>query len=79
MSRTGFWTMALFAACTLIPIQGQQGTPATGEWRVNGGDSGSTRYSPLDQINADERQKPASGLAVEGAEHGARPRRRRGK
>ncbi len=30
----------------------QQGTPATGEWRVNGGDAGSTRYSPLDQINA---------------------------
>jgi quinoprotein glucose dehydrogenase len=30
----------------------QQGTPPTGEWRVNGGDTGSTRYSPLDQINA---------------------------
>ncbi len=30
----------------------QHGTPSTGEWRVNGGDSGSTRYSPLDQINA---------------------------
>jgi quinoprotein glucose dehydrogenase len=30
----------------------QQGAPATGEWRFNGGDAGSTRYSPLDQINA---------------------------
>src|SRR5690349_21624601 len=30
----------------------QHGTPADGEWRVNGGDAGSTRYSPLDQINA---------------------------
>jgi quinoprotein glucose dehydrogenase len=30
----------------------QSGTPASGEWRVNGGDAGSTRYSPLDQINA---------------------------
>ncbi|MBV9505661.1 MAG: PQQ-binding-like beta-propeller repeat protein [Acidobacteriia bacterium] len=30
----------------------QQGTPASGEWRVNGGDTGSTRYSPLEQINA---------------------------
>lgn len=53
MSRTGFWTWALFATCGLMPAQGQQGTPATGEWRVNGGDSGSTRYSPLDQINRD--------------------------
>ncbi|HLK50045.1 MAG TPA: PQQ-binding-like beta-propeller repeat protein [Bryobacteraceae bacterium] len=30
----------------------QQGTAASGEWRVNGGDAGSTRYSPLEQINA---------------------------
>jgi quinoprotein glucose dehydrogenase len=30
----------------------QHGAPATGEWRVNGGDTGSTRYSPIDQINA---------------------------
>ena len=29
----------------------QYGT-TNGEWRVNGGDAGSTRYSPLDQINA---------------------------
>src|ERR1035438_5727402 len=51
MSRTGFWTLVLCAAC-LMPAHAQQGTPATGEWRVNGGDTGSTRYSPLDQINA---------------------------
>ncbi len=44
-----------FAAVTLICAPGahaQQGTPANGEWRVYGGDSGSTRYSPLSQINA---------------------------
>jgi glucose dehydrogenase len=35
-----------------FPALAQYGTPATGEWRVNGGDTGSTRYSPLDQINA---------------------------
>ena len=51
MSRTGFWALVLCAAC-LAPARAQQGTPATGEWRVNGGDAGSTRYSPLDQINA---------------------------
>src|SRR5580658_3406665 len=46
---------AAFAAITLTPApsaHAQQGTPASGEWRVNGGDAGSTRYSPLDQINA---------------------------
>jgi quinoprotein glucose dehydrogenase len=31
-------------------VMGQQGT-ANGEWRRVGGDGGSTRYSPLDQIN----------------------------
>lgn len=37
----------LFAA---LPAFAQYGT-SNGEWRVNGGDTGSTRYSPLDQIN----------------------------
>jgi quinoprotein glucose dehydrogenase len=41
----------VIAIGSLIPVCGQQGTGDTGEWRVNGGDSGSTRYSPLDQIN----------------------------
>jgi len=40
------------AIWTLPPARGQQGTPVSGEWRVYGGDSGGTRYSPLDQINA---------------------------
>src|ERR1700691_1001869 len=66
MSRTNFLFRFLFrtkaaplalaaltiAAWALIPARAQQGTPATGEWRVNGGDTGSTRYSPLDLINA---------------------------
>jgi quinoprotein glucose dehydrogenase len=42
--------MALLAACgAAVAQQGAQ----NGEWRVNGGDLGSTRYSPLDQINRD--------------------------
>ena len=53
MNRTRFaLTMVAFAVLSLTPAFGQHGTPATGEWRVNGGDTGSTRYSPLDQINA---------------------------
>src|SRR5438093_7014997 len=42
-------------ACLLFsapaPLVGQSGT-AKGEWRSYAGDAGSTRYSPLDQINA---------------------------
>lgn len=43
----------LAAALTLglTPGFGQQGAPKSGEWPYWGGDSGSTRYSPLDQIN----------------------------
>jgi quinoprotein glucose dehydrogenase len=54
MYRTGSLTLAAagFAVMSLTPAFGQHGTPADGEWRVNGGDTGSTRYSPLDQINA---------------------------
>src|SRR6185312_12410486 len=44
--------LAASALITFTPAWAQHGTPANGEWRVNGGDSGSTRYSPLDQINA---------------------------
>jgi quinoprotein glucose dehydrogenase len=43
------------AAVTLLlsaGVVGQKGAPATGEWRRTLGDGGSTRYSPLDQINA---------------------------
>ncbi len=50
------WAIGLalgaFAAWSLTPAHGQQGTPTPGEWKVYGGDSGNTRYSPLDQINA---------------------------
>jgi quinoprotein glucose dehydrogenase len=44
---------ALIAAPLLLPVDlvGQQGAVA-GEWRRVGGDGGSTRYSPLDQITA---------------------------
>src|SRR5271166_2762003 len=45
----------LLAACLVfgaeIPIFAQSGA-INGEWRTYGGDLGSTRYSPLDQINA---------------------------
>jgi quinoprotein glucose dehydrogenase len=48
------WALAaiVFAFCAATPTGAQQGTPSGGEWRVYGGDAGSTRYAALDQINA---------------------------
>ena len=44
------WMLALAALAT-TPIFAQQGAPANGEWPTYGGDLGSTKYSPLDQID----------------------------
>jgi quinoprotein glucose dehydrogenase len=41
---------------TIPTVSGQSGTTG-GEWRTYGGDLGSTRYAPLDQINADNFNK----------------------
>src|ERR1700731_3076836 len=49
-----FAMLAPVAACLLwmaSPAPAQTGTK-NGEWRTYGGDLGSTRYAPLDQINA---------------------------
>lgn len=51
-TRSAALAVAALAVGSLAPARAQEGTPADGEWRVNGGDTGSTRYSPLDQINA---------------------------
>ena len=44
----------VFAAGAIL--SGQTGAK-DGEWRTYGGDLGNTRYSPLDQINADNFNK----------------------
>ena len=45
------WMLA--AAVVAAPMAAaQQGAPANGEWPTYGGDLGSTKYSPLDQIDA---------------------------
>src|SRR5580693_1745081 len=36
----------------LVPCMHSQQGATKGEWRFYGGDAGSTKYSPLDQINA---------------------------
>jgi quinoprotein glucose dehydrogenase len=42
---------AMLAAFSIVSASAQSGTK-NGEWRTYGGDLGSTRYAPLDQINA---------------------------
>ena len=52
-------TLAITACWLLwiaVPAAGQSGAK-DGEWRTYGGDLGSTRYAPLDQINADNFNK----------------------
>ncbi len=43
--------LGLALTSTSAPLLGQSGT-TNGEWRHYGGDTGHTRYAPLDQINA---------------------------
>src|SRR5262245_40065445 len=47
--RAGQTVIALLLVATALPLIGQQ-KPT--EWRTYGSDPSSTRYSPLDQINA---------------------------
>src|SRR5216684_5817666 len=48
----------LAIALTVAGVHGQSGAKK-GEWPAYGGDTGTTRYSPLDQINADNFSKLA--------------------
>src|SRR3989304_5505900 len=47
--RYGLLIGCLFLVLSALAQQGAK----SGEWRVYGGDEGSTRYSPLDQVNRD--------------------------
>ncbi len=59
--RRGRRWLAAVLACTVGVVVGpggsagraQRGADAKGEWRTYGGDLGNTKYSPLDQINAE--------------------------
>ena len=55
MSGKLFRSRLAVVAATLLWVggaAGQHGAPTNGEWRRIGGDGGNTRYSPLNQINA---------------------------
>src|SRR5215210_5407754 len=48
----GSWRIRLMAIVLAgAAASGAGRAPAKGEWRFYGGDNGSTKYSPLDQIN----------------------------
>ena len=44
--------LSLFSVVCAVHLVAQHGA-TNGEWRYYGGDAGTTKYSPLDQINAD--------------------------
>ena len=60
MKRLSRWIVFCYSAVCLfsmtIPARAQSGAK-NGEWRTYGGDLASTRYSALDQINADNFNK----------------------
>ena len=54
MRRVGRWALTLVVVSWAVPGSAHAQEGATGgEWRSYGGDTGSTKYSPLDQITAD--------------------------
>ena len=58
MRNSAWFSLALVLAltCTTTQVRAQTGAKG-GEWRTYGGDLGSTRYVPHDQINADNFSK----------------------
>ena len=52
--RCGWRVLVGTLVCATALASGAAAQDGTdGQWRVHGGDSGYTRYAPLDQINAD--------------------------
>src|SRR5687768_13165719 len=49
------------------------GVPSAGEWRRTGGDGGSTRYSPLDQITAQNVKSLQMAWTWRGDNYGSAP------
>ena len=58
--------------CVALPAHAQSGAK-NGEWQTYGGDLASTRYSPLDQINADNFNKLAVAWRFKTDSLGPRP------
>lgn len=78
MNRTSFrWViritvLVLGISAATVATRGQT-TPKVGEWPTYGGDLASTRYSPLDQINADNFNKLQLAFRFKTENLGPRP------
>ena len=64
--------LGLVFVCAVATASAQSGAK-NGEWRWYGGDTGNTRYSPLDQINADNFSKLTIAWRFNTAHLGPRP------
>ena len=62
-AMTAAAVLAVMAGATLA-VRGQSGAK-NGEWPTYGGELGSTRYSPLDQITRDNFKNLAGRVAVQ--------------
>ena len=62
----GLWRFVAIVALSAgaVAVRGQTGA-LNGEWRAYGGDTGHTRYAPLDQINADQFQQAHRRVALQ--------------
>src|ERR1700676_4535870 len=76
MKRLSRWIVLcaplVWLLCVTMPARAQSGTK-NGEWRTYGGDLASTRYSPLDQINAENFNKLAVAWRFKTDSLGPRP------
>ena len=76
MKRLSRWIVFCSAVacllCVAVPARAQSGAK-NGEWRTYGGDLASTRYSALDQINADNFNKLAVAWRFKTDSLGPRP------
>jgi quinoprotein glucose dehydrogenase len=66
------WKVVPILLLTLL-VTGQQKPPVSGEWRRTGGDQGNTRYSPLDQINANNVKNLKIAWVWRGDNYGSQP------
>src|SRR5262245_44838451 len=65
--------MSGFALLLPLVAGASRVAPATGEWRTYGGDLASTRYSPLDQIDASNFSKLQVAWRIKTDSFGPRP------
>jgi quinoprotein glucose dehydrogenase len=66
------WAAVVVLSALVVTLAAQQGA-ANGEWRRIGGDAGSTRYSPLDQITAQNVRNLAIAWTWRGDNYGSAP------